>query len=119
MTITPPVGIHILSSLYSCEKVNSLDKKTLSKKITQLLYDNQLTQLGEFYYEFEGGGITALISLAESHLALHTWPELSYLTLEIYVCNYSRDNSVAAEQVHAGLVSFLEPGRVETHRIHR
>ena len=60
MTMTPPVGIHILSSLYSCEKVNSLDKKTLSEKITRLLHDNQLTQLGEFYHEFEGGGITAL-----------------------------------------------------------
>jgi S-adenosylmethionine decarboxylase len=119
MTMTPPVGIHILSSLYSCEKINSLDKKTLSEKITRLLHNNQLTKLGEFYHEFEGGGVTALIALAESHLALHTWPELSYLTLEIYVCNYSRDNSAAAEQVHSGLISFLEPGRVETHRIHR
>jgi S-adenosylmethionine decarboxylase len=119
MTMQPPVGIHILSSLYECEKVNRLDKQSLSEKITHLLHDNQLTQLGEFYYEFEGGGMTALISLAESHLALHTWPELSYLTLEIYVCNYSRDNTEIAERVHAELVSYLEPGRVETHRIHR
>jgi S-adenosylmethionine decarboxylase len=119
MNMTPPVGIHILSSLYACEKVNSLEKEALSAKITQLLHDNQLTKLGEFFHEFEGGGITALIALAESHLALHTWPELSYLTLEIYVCNYSRDNTEAAELVHAGLISFLEPGRVETHRIHR
>src|SRR5260370_36721177 len=100
MTITPPVGIHILSSLYSCEKVNSLDKKTLSQKITQLLHDNQLTQLGEFYYEFQRGGTTALISLSESRLALHTWPELSYLTLELYFSNYSRDNSAAHQKVN-------------------
>jgi S-adenosylmethionine decarboxylase proenzyme len=117
--MTAPVGIHILSQLHSCERVKNLDKETLSAKIVQLLHENQLTVLGEFYHEFEGGGITALIALAESHLALHTWPELSYLTLEIYVCNYSRDNSAAAEQVHAGLISFLEPGKVETNRLHR
>jgi spermidine synthase len=33
------------------------------------------------------------VLLAESHLALHTWPERAGVTLDVYVCNFSTDNS--------------------------
>ncbi|MEO6418583.1 MAG: S-adenosylmethionine decarboxylase [Polyangiaceae bacterium] len=38
-------------------------------------------------HRFEGeGGITALLLLSESHLAIHTFPEHKALTLNLYCC---------------------------------
>ena len=35
------------------------------------------------------GGVTGVVLLAESHVAIHTWPELGNVTLDIYVCNFN------------------------------
>jgi spermidine synthase len=38
-------------------------------------------------------GVTGTVLLAESHLAIHTWPETGSVTIDVYVCNFSADNS--------------------------
>ncbi|MEP7058117.1 MAG: S-adenosylmethionine decarboxylase [Caldimonas sp.] len=64
-------------------------------------------------------GITGVVLLAESHLAVHTWPELGAATLDVYVCNLGRDNSARAHALLAGLIAAFEPGRIERHTLGR
>ncbi len=74
-----------------------------------------LTPVGERFHAFEGAGVTGMVLLAESHLAIHTWPELDATTLDVYVCNVSRDNSAQARSLLEGLVSAFAPrGRILT-----
>jgi S-adenosylmethionine decarboxylase len=115
----PPVGQHILSELFDCAKLTEVDDRTLVAAVTELIKANNLTKLGQFCHEFDGGGLTALIGLAESHIAFHTWPEIGYVTMEVYVCNHSHDNTGAADLIHEALVKFFAPSRVETHRLAR
>ena len=53
------------------------------------------------------GGITGVVLLAESHLALHTWPELGAVTLDVYVCNVGGDNSARARAAARSAVRGL------------
>ena len=115
----PPMGRHMLSELYQCRRVATVNKPTLQELVTQLLLEHHLTLLGTFIYEFEGGGITALFGLAESHIAIHSWPELAYVTLEVYVCNHTKDNTASAQEAHAALVALFEPERVRTTDLYR
>lgn len=64
-------------------------------------------------------GVTGVVLLAESHLAVHTWPELAAVTLDVYVCNFSGDNCTAAERLMAALVGLFAPAQVERHRLQR
>jgi S-adenosylmethionine decarboxylase len=64
-------------------------------------------------------GITGVVLLAESHLAVHTWPEIASVTLDVYVCNLGADNSTRAHTLMAGLVAAFEPARVERHALRR
>lgn len=57
--------------------------------------------------------------LAESHLAIHTWPEHGFVTVDVYVCNLASDNSAKAEQLFRSLESALKPRRTKFHSIHR
>lgn len=48
-------------------------------------------------HEFPGGGYTGFILLAESHLAIHTWPEKEYAALDIFGCRKEFTDRVLAK----------------------
>jgi S-adenosylmethionine decarboxylase len=64
-------------------------------------------------------GATGALVLAESHLAIHTWPEMDAVTLDLYVCNYSQDNRAAAEAAFEALRKDLQPARIVRRDIAR
>src|SRR6185436_283970 len=66
-----------------------------------------LTTMDATFHQFEGSGFTGTVVLAESHLAIHTWPERQGLTLDVYVCNFSADNSLKARRLFDRLVEPL------------
>ena len=46
-----------------------------------------MTVVGDSFHQFEPQGVTGTVLLAESHLAIHTWPEQGFVTIDVYVCN--------------------------------
>lgn len=68
---------------------SNLDDATVAK-ITNVI-DKRLTVIEKYEYQFEPQGITIVYILAESHFAMHVYPEHNYFTLDIYVCNRSVD----------------------------
>ncbi len=83
-----------------------------------------LTPLGRYFYQFfdENGnkaGVTGNVVLKESHLAIHTWPENKGVTFDVYVCNYSRDNSDRARETFHEVVAALGPDKIVSHEIIR
>lgn len=119
-------GLHIIADLYNCQKGELL---VSSPKLRELCVDAcrdvGLTVLGDHFYQFDGadgtqdGGATGAVVLAESHLAIHTWPERDGATLDVYVCNYTADNKDKAEAVYKTLIKALKPGDVLVERIQR
>jgi S-adenosylmethionine decarboxylase len=87
-----------------------------------------LQPVGELFHRFTSApgaaadapaGITGVVLLAESHLAVHTWPELAAVTLDVYVCNFGADNTARAHALLGALVDAFAPGRVERHALQR
>ena len=87
-----------------------------------------LTPVGELFHRFDpsdtsteeaANGITGVVLLAESHVAVHTWPELGAVTLDVYVCNFSGDNSARAEGLLTALIELFAPAAVERHALTR
>lgn len=79
-----------------------------------------LRPVGELFHPFPApGGVTGVVLLAESHLAVHTWPELGAVTLDVYVCNLAGDNSAKARALLAALEAAFAPERAEHHEVQR
>jgi S-adenosylmethionine decarboxylase proenzyme len=79
-----------------------------------------LQPVGEVFHRFPApGGVTGVVLLAESHLAVHTWPELGAVTLDVYVCNLQGDNSAAAEGLMAALEAAFGAARSQRQRLQR
>ena len=87
----------------------------------------ELTPVGEVFYSFKptaphpGGqsGVTGVVLLAESHVAIHTWPELNAVTLDVYVCNFDQDNSKKAQQLMQQMILAFQPGEIHQQQIVR
>jgi len=79
----------------------------------------QLTRVGDCFYQFEPQGVTGTVLLAESHLAVHTWPELGAVTIDVYVCNLTMDNRAKARELFCSLERALKPGRTKFNAIER
>lgn len=119
-------GLHIIADLYNCQKGELLvSSRNLRELCVNACTDAGLTVLGDHFYQFDGadgtqqGGSTGAVVLAESHLAIHTWPERDGATLDVYVCNFTCDNTGKAEAVYKTLIKGLKPGDVLVERVQR
>ncbi len=106
-------GLHILAEFHACEGERRLllDAGMLAALCRRACATAGLLVVAEAFHQFPAAGATGALVLAESHLAIHTWPELESVTLDLYVCNYSQDNRAAAETAYAALRTEFKPGR--------
>lgn len=119
-------GLHLTADLYLCACPPSLltDAAALADLCRSHTLAAGLTLVGEKWHTFpetrgQAGGVTGMLLLAESHLAIHTWPERDGVTLDVYVCNFTSDNSQKAEQLLCALEQALQPGRAQRQRLLR
>ncbi|MCD6680680.1 MAG: adenosylmethionine decarboxylase [Burkholderiaceae bacterium] len=119
-------GLHLTADLYGCRCDASLltDAARLAEVCRAAVRKAELTLVDEKFFTFpdyqgEPGGVTGAVLLAESHVAVHTWPERSGVTLDVYVCNFSTDNSSKAEQLLDDLIVAFAPRQQNTNRILR
>ncbi len=119
-------GLHILADLYQCPLRGALTSASdLRTACVNACKAAGLTVLGEHFYQFDSldqlqiGGATGAVVLAESHLAIHTWPERHSATLDIYVCNVSADNTARAEALYAAMLTVFAPAEVAVQRVVR
>ncbi len=125
-------GLHLTADLRGCPADQPLmtDPHALRAACLAAVRAQGLTPVGELFHRFTplpdtaGGpdgptGITGVLLLAESQLAVHTWPELGGDTLDVYVCNLGADNSQRAEGLLQALQGLFGPSACELHRLHR
>ncbi|MCC7327462.1 MAG: adenosylmethionine decarboxylase [Burkholderiales bacterium] len=114
-------GIHLLGEWYGCpaDTPEFTRAGPLRELCVTAVRDAGLTVVGERFYQFEPQGVTGTVLLAESHVAIHTWPESGFCTVDVYVCNVTTDNTEKAEQVFRTLEAALRPQRTHFQAIHR
>jgi S-adenosylmethionine decarboxylase proenzyme len=119
-------GLHIIADLYGCRNREMLASSAMLREACVAACKGVgLTVLGDHFYQFAGldetqaGGATGAVVFAESHLAVHTWPERDGATLDVYVCNVTCDNSEKAETLYARLVEALRPDDILVERVWR
>lgn len=120
-------GLHLSAEFHGCtgEPHWLTDAQRLQAASVQAVTEAGLQAVGAVFHQFpvdpagQTGGVTGVVLLAESHLALHTWPELGAVTLDVYVCNRSGDHSAQARQVMAALHALFQPTRTEQREVMR
>jgi len=111
-------GLHILAEFHACACAAETmrDAAAVRRLCLAACETAGLSVVGQVFHGFgtpaAPAGATGAVVLAESHLAVHTWPELNAVTFDLYVCNYSQDNRAAAEAAYESLAAAFLPGRI-------
>lgn len=101
-------GLHIIANFEVKENTKLQMHSAFKKFIVAQIDACKLTKVGEVYHDFPGGGFTAVICLTESHLSIHTWPERNYITFDIFLSSYLKDNSSTTRTIYKAVRQFFD-----------
>jgi spermidine synthase/S-adenosylmethionine decarboxylase len=119
-------GLHLIADLHDCRCPPGLllDAPRLEAFCVDACQRHGLTVVGRLFHAFadtagDPAGVTGTVVLAESHLAVHTWPEIGSVTLDVYVCNFSGDNSPRAHALFDEVIANFAPQRQDRTEVTR
>lgn len=82
---TAYAGDHLLLEFWGA--VNLSDPEHIQLALESSARDAGATLLHSHYHHFgDGGGVSGVSILAESHITIHTWPERAYAAIDIFMC---------------------------------
>ncbi len=80
------LGRHVLAEIHGCdfEILNNV------KKVEEIMVNAALDAGAEVrevvFHKFSPQGVSGVVVISESHLAIHTWPELGYAAVDVFTC---------------------------------
>lgn len=84
--MTNSLGRQVLAEIYGC----SFDRLNDVGKIEQIMVNAALESGAEIrevvFHKFSPQGVSGVVIISESHLAIHTWPELGYAAVDVFTC---------------------------------
>jgi S-adenosylmethionine decarboxylase proenzyme len=108
------LGRHVLIELWDCNAAIN-QPESVRAAIRRGVEEIGATLLHVYVHEFSPQGVTGVATLAESHLALHSWPEHGYLAADVFTCG----DQVDPLALVGVLKEWFEPGFVEVKEIER
>lgn len=80
------IGCHLIAEFYGCQDTLLDDLQGIRQVMFQAAEVMGATVLGDTFHKFSPQGVSGTIVISESHLSIHTWPEYSYVAVDIYTC---------------------------------
>jgi len=101
------VGKHVYGNLYDCDPDILSDEAFLREVVVEAARISKcnLYEVKSWKFGDEKGGVSVIALITESHIALHTWIEYGYATVDVYTCGSKSD----PETAFAFIVSQLKP----------
>lgn len=103
-------GVHAIIELYDCPSDVLNDEAHMRDAICRAAEVAGAHLLNISSHRFSPHGVTAIALLSESHISIHTWPEIGYAAADMFTCG-KRDMAVAAARC---MVKQLRAGRHST-----
>ncbi len=91
------LGRHLVVDFYDCKSEILNDVHQIKEVMMEAARRCKATPLGKFFHTFEPHGVSGVIVIAESHLAIHTWPEYNFASVDIFTCGNTVDPWLAHE----------------------
>lgn len=109
------LGTQIIAELFKCKpkRLNSL--ATVKKAMLEAAKASNSTVVRSVFHKFSPQGISGVVVVAESHLAIHTWPEYGYAAVDVFTCG----KHTKPEEGLKVLAKFLGARRIKFKKIKR
>ena len=79
-------GKHYLAELGGCEQNKLKYVRDVKRALLNAAQKSKATILRYHFYQFKPHGVSGIIMIAESHFAIHTWPESNFAAFDVLTC---------------------------------
>jgi S-adenosylmethionine decarboxylase len=109
---------HTLLELHGCNPVLLRDSAALKPILSEAIRAAGGTIVTEMFHDFSPYGVTGVIVIAESHVAIHTWPENAFAAADIFSCSDTLDHRFIERELVAALSAREVTSRVFDRGLH-
>ncbi len=109
------LGTHVLLELRDCDPQLLDDLAHIRQEMLRAASSVDAHVVGESFHQFTPQGVTGILSIAESHISIHTWPEHGYAAADIFTCG----DHTMPERAAAVIIEALRCRNPEITQIHR
>jgi spermidine synthase len=85
------LGRHILVEFYDCSPELMNDVVHIENSMVAAAETAGATVINSTFHHFSPYGVSGVVVIQESHLAIHTWPEYGYAAVDLFTCGDSVD----------------------------
>lgn len=108
------VGLHLLAEYRGVDPALLDDAAALEAALVEAAITAGARVLDRRFHRFEGGGVSGVLLLAESHVSIHTWPALGRAAVDVYTCG-----EASPQRAHEVLLARLRPTSTELVTLRR
>ena len=109
------LGRQIVVEYYGCNHVILNDVAFIKRAMRDAAIASGATIVQEAFHLFNPHGVSGVVVIAESHLAIHTWPEYGYAAVDLFTCGEDVDPDAAfkflKDHLHAERFTAFEMKR--------
>jgi spermidine synthase len=97
------LGKHILVEFLGCDPERLNDVTYIETNMLEAAEKSGATVINSTFHHFSPFGVSGVIVIQESHLAIHTWPEYQYAALDLFTCGDEVDPWISLEYLNSSL----------------
>lgn len=107
------VGVHMVGDFWGGRVIENKEKiKEILLEATRRAED---TPLQVVVHKFNPQGLSGVVLLSESHISVHTWPEVGYVGVDVFTCGENDKPDKALRY----LQEVFQPTQVEFNKFKR
>lgn len=99
----PALGRHLLAELKGCDPARLSDLPGVQEAMLEAARVSGATVITQSFHHFAPLGISGVVIVSESHLAIHTWPEHGFAALDYFTCGDRVNQPRAVEELGRAL----------------
>lgn len=80
------LGRHILAEFHGCDYNALNDLQGIEQSMNEAAHVSGATIVQSVFHMFSPYGVSGVVVVSESHLAIHTWPEYGYAAVDYFSC---------------------------------
>jgi S-adenosylmethionine decarboxylase proenzyme len=92
-----PLGRHLLAEFIGCKGVDLDSVQRIKEEMENAALEAGATIVQSVMHHFNPYGVSGVVVISESHLAIHTWPEYDYAAIDVFTCGEEVDPQVSLD----------------------
>ncbi len=119
------LGNQIVAEFYDCDRDRLSDAAFVQEAMVEAAREAGANIVTQIFHHFSPHGVSGAVIIAESHLAIHTWPEYGYAAVDLFTCGETVNAEKAFNHLRVALIATqistveIRRGQVEMLDVNR